>query len=67
MSITTVDVNDELLAQAKDALGTSTIKATVEAALREVVMRKAQLAALDALATVQFDTDATKNDIDNAA
>lgn len=36
-----VDMDDELLHQAMDCLGTSTIKATVDEALRAVTERKA--------------------------
>jgi Arc/MetJ family transcription regulator len=36
---TTIDVNDELLARAQLALGTHGLKATVDAAFREVIRR----------------------------
>ena len=53
--VTTIDIAQELLGQAKDALGTSTAKATVDRALREVVMRRRQSLALVTLAAVEFD------------
>lgn len=60
--VTTIDIAQELLGQAKDALGTSTAKATVDRALREVVMRRRQLLALATLAAVEFDLEAKKID-----
>ncbi len=39
MSKTLIDVDDELLTRARQILGTTTKKATVNAALREVVRR----------------------------
>jgi Arc/MetJ family transcription regulator len=39
MSKTLVDIDDDLLTQAQRILGTATKKATVNAALREVVRR----------------------------
>lgn len=51
-----VEIDDEVLEAARSALGTSTIKATVEEALRQVATGRAErLAAhLDALASHQF-------------
>jgi len=60
--VTTIDIDQELLGKAKDALGTSTAKATVDQALREVVMRRRQSLALAALAEVEFDVDPRKID-----
>jgi Arc/MetJ family transcription regulator len=40
MAPMTVDLDQELLAQAQEAAGTPTKKATVEAGLRELVRRK---------------------------
>ena len=39
---TNIDIDDELLAEAAEALGTQTKKATVEAALKRVVRRHRQ-------------------------
>ena len=61
--VTTIDIDQELLGEAKDALGTSTAKATVDQALREVVMRRRQSLALATLAEVEFDLDPKKVDV----
>lgn len=58
--VTTVDIDQTLLAEAKEALGETTTKATVHQALREVVMRRRQVRALDGLAKIDFDHDAVK-------
>lgn len=41
MSITAVDIDDEALARAREILGTTTKKDTINTALREVVRRQA--------------------------
>jgi Arc/MetJ family transcription regulator len=51
---TLIDIDDELLTSAGAALGTSTKRATVEAALREVLDRRHRLAALDQLRDMDF-------------
>lgn len=53
--VTTVDIDKALLAEAKDALGATTTKATVDQALREVVMRRRQSAALDGITQLVLD------------
>lgn len=58
--VTTIDIDQKLLGEAKTALGTSTAKATVDQALREVVMRRRQSLALDVLADVEFDVAPVK-------
>lgn len=60
MSITTVDIDKALLDEAKDALGAGTVRATVDLALREVVMRRRQAAALNTLAGLDLDLNPTK-------
>jgi Arc/MetJ family transcription regulator len=60
VGVTTVDIDKALLAEAKDALGAATTKAAVDQALREVVMRRRQSAALDGLAALDLELDATK-------
>ncbi len=50
MARTVIDVDDELLQQASDLLHTRTKRDTVNAALREVVARRARLVELDRLA-----------------
>lgn len=59
MTVTTVDIDRDLLAQARQLLGTSTTKATVHEALRELVAHRRQTAALDALAALDLDQDAS--------
>jgi Arc/MetJ family transcription regulator len=52
---TTVEIDEALLKEAQKALGTTSIKGTVEASLR-VVVRQRQLQALaDALGTIDLD------------
>ncbi|MGP3971638.1 type II toxin-antitoxin system VapB family antitoxin [Streptomyces sp. 6N223] len=51
MTATQVDLDDELLAQAADILGTTTKRATVNEALRRVVALETQLRHLDELAS----------------
>lgn len=60
MGVTTVDIDKGLLAEAKDALGAATTKATIDQALREVVMRRRQTAALDGLAALDLDPNPSK-------
>lgn len=60
MSVTTVDIDKALLDEAKDALGTGTVRATVDLALREVVMRRRQATALNTLAGLDLDLNPTK-------
>lgn len=67
---TTIELNDDLVARAKSALGLSTTRATVEEALRRVVdqadddlrnRREAQLAYLDRLGSL-VDLDVLRSD-----
>ncbi|GLF94569.1 type II toxin-antitoxin system VapB family antitoxin [Streptomyces yaizuensis] len=51
MTTTQIDLDDELLAQAADILGTATKKATVNEALRRLVALETQLRHLDELAS----------------
>lgn len=57
MAITTVDIDKALLDEAKAALGADTVKLTVYQALREVVMRRRQAAALDGIAALDPDLE----------
>jgi Arc/MetJ family transcription regulator len=52
MTKTPIDLDDEALAAAAEALGTTTKKDTVNAALREVSQRLRRLAALDELGSM---------------
>lgn len=49
MTITQVDLDDEALAEAATILGTKTKKETVNAALRELVLRVRRIEALEEL------------------
>jgi Arc/MetJ family transcription regulator len=53
-----VDIEDSLLEQARDALGTSTIKETVAAALRQAVRSSQRRARLDDRALQRFSSAA---------
>lgn len=60
MAVTTVDIDKDLLEEAKAELGVDTVKLAVDHALREVVMRRRQAAALDGLASLDLDLDPKK-------
>ena len=62
MAVTTIDIDERLLDEAKALLGTTTAEATVQQALHEVVAQRGQTAALDALADVDLDGRATTVD-----
>jgi len=51
---TNIDIDDELLAEAAEVLGTNTKKATVEAALERVVRRNRQQRVLELEGTVEW-------------
>jgi Arc/MetJ family transcription regulator len=65
MARTVIDLDDDLLAEAAKELGTSTKKATVNAALREVLETRRRTLALiqlqDAVADGAFDLDLLKD------
>ena len=50
MSKTSVDVDQDIVREAADILGTSTLRATIDAALREVVYAKRRLELIALLA-----------------
>ncbi len=52
---TTLEIDEELLRQAKEALGAATIKETVGASLEAVVRHRKLRALADAFGSVQFD------------
>jgi Arc/MetJ family transcription regulator len=52
---TTIEIDTSVLRQAQLALGTTTIKATVDASLREVVRKKQLQALADALGKIPLD------------
>ncbi|MDH5563336.1 MAG: type II toxin-antitoxin system VapB family antitoxin [Nitrospirota bacterium] len=55
MMKTTVELDQKLLRQAKQALGTQTIKETIHASLDEVVRRRKLQTLADALGTIPLD------------
>ena len=55
MPVTSVDIDAQLLQEAKDALGVRTTKDAVDVALRDAVARRRQLAAIDAIAGLDLD------------
>lgn len=59
MAVTSVDIDSETLRLAKSALGVRTNREAIDLALRDVVMRRRQLEAIDTLARVPTDRDAT--------
>jgi len=52
---TTIEIDQRLLRQAQKALGTDTIKGTVEASLRSVIQRGQLQKLADALGTIPLD------------
>lgn len=54
---TNIEIDDELLALAREALGTETKRDTVHAALREVVVRRRRLRVLDLVGKVRWEGD----------
>ncbi len=59
MAVTSVDIDTEVLRLAKSSLGVRTNREAIDLALRDVVRRRRQLEAVDALATIRVDRDAT--------
>ena len=52
---TTIEIDEKALKEAQRALGTTTIKGTVNASLKEVVRQKQLQALADALGTIDLD------------
>jgi Arc/MetJ family transcription regulator len=50
---TSVEINEELLSAAQQALSTTTIKDTIEGALREVIRTKARREEVEALSSMR--------------
>ncbi|HST86101.1 MAG TPA: type II toxin-antitoxin system VapB family antitoxin [Kineosporiaceae bacterium] len=61
MTRITVEIDDELLAAAREVLGTETKVATINAALQEVARRKQVAEMLALLGTVEFDYTGSEN------
>jgi Arc/MetJ family transcription regulator len=51
---TNIDIDDKLMAEARECTGLSTKKAVVEAALRELIRRRAVQELLDLAGKVEF-------------
>jgi Arc/MetJ family transcription regulator len=59
MRKTTIEINEELLERVRGALGTTTLKETVDEAFREVLRERARREEVDALSTMRgMDLDA---------
>lgn len=57
MAVTSVDIDKQVLDEAKQVFGVRTNKEAIDLALRDAVMRRHQLAAVDALAALAVDDD----------
>lgn len=57
MAVTSVDVDRQVLHEAKQVFGVRTNKEAIDLALRDAVMRRRQLDAVDALAALPVDAD----------
>jgi Arc/MetJ family transcription regulator len=58
MAVTSVDIDTDMLREAKHSYGVRTNREAINLALRDVVMRRRQLEALDVLSTLELDEDA---------
>lgn len=57
MAVTTIDIDTEILRELKKSLGIRTNKDVVAFALRETLMRRKQLSAIEAIASMELDPD----------
>ena len=62
MRKTSVDIDDDLMKRASSVLGTSSIKATIDAALREVLRSEARRQEIKALSRMEG-LDLAKKDV----
>lgn len=58
MALTSVDIDSEMLQQAKATFGVKTNREAINLALRDVVMRRRQLDAIEAIAELRLDEHA---------
>ena len=58
MPVTSVNIDKQILDEAKAAFGVHTTKEAIDLALRDAVMRRRQLDAVDALAAIPADAGA---------
>lgn len=59
MAVTSVDIDTEMLRLAKNSFGVRTNREAINLALRDAVMRRRQIEAIDAIAKIPVDRDAT--------
>ena len=59
MAVTSVDIDTEMLRLAKNSLGVRTNREAINLALRDLVMRRRQVEAIDAIAQIPVDRDAS--------
>ncbi|GAA4754630.1 hypothetical protein GCM10025783_29630 [Amnibacterium soli] len=57
MTVTSVDIDKQVLEEAKEVFGVKTNKEAIDLALRDAVLRRHQLDAIDALTAIQVDRD----------
>jgi len=60
LAVTSVDIDTEMLRLAKSSLGVRTNREAINLALRDIVMRRRQIEAIEAIAEVPVDRDAIK-------
>lgn len=59
MAVTSVDIDTEMLRLAKNSFGVRTNREAINLALRDAVMRRRQIEAIDAIAKIPVDRDTT--------
>lgn len=59
MAVTSVDIDTEMLRLAKSSFGVRTNREAINLALRDVVMRRRQIEAIDTIAQIPVDRDAS--------
>lgn len=59
MAVTSVDIDTEMLRLAKSSYGVKTNREAINLALRDVVMRRRQIEAIDTIAQISIDREAT--------
>ncbi len=59
MAVTSVDIDTEVLRLAKISFGVRTNREAINLALRDAVMRRRQTEAIDSIARIPVDRDAT--------
>lgn len=62
MAVTSIDIDPDLLRELKEAYGLRTNREAVAFAIREAVMRRRQLAAIDAIAALDLEANPVRVD-----